>query len=140
MKAANPRFDYGAQTQEINFGPGQTAMDAQKFLTENKLFFPFGHSPTVGLGEFLLCGGQGWFFPGWGLTSDRWITQLEVVTADGKIRICNRFENSDILWAARGAGMGFFGIVTKFCGRTTPAKTIYMTSWTFSGSLYMETM
>ena len=140
MKEVNPRFEYDEKTKQINFGPGQTSMDCQKFLTENNLFFPFGHSPTVGLGGFLLCGGQGWFFPGWGLTSDRWITQLEVVTSDGQIRICNRVENSDIFWAARGAGMGFFGIVTKFWGRTTPAKQLYMTSWTFSGSLYTEAL
>lgn len=136
MKGVNNRFEFDEQTCQINFGPGLTAKDAQDFLNPRNLFFPFGHSPTVGLGGFLLAGGQGWFFPGWGLTSDRWITQLEIVTADGEIKICNRYENSDLFWAARGAGMGFFAIVTRFWGRTAPAKKLYMLQWVFSGSKY----
>jgi len=138
MKAVNPRFEYDTETQLINFGPGLTVQDAQDFLTPRGLFFPFGHSPTVGLGGFLLAGGQGYFMQGWGLTSDRWITQIEMVTADGEIRICNRNENADLFWAARGGGMGFFGVVTKFWGRTSRAKTLYNTHWVFSADKYYE--
>ena len=70
--------------------------------------------------------------PGWGPTSERWITQFEWVTADCEIRLCNRDENADIFWAGRGAGMGFFGIVTKFWARTIPAKKVYHLDWVFS--------
>jgi len=136
LKGVNNHFEFDEHTRQISFGPGLTAKDAQDFLNPRNLFFPFGHSPTVGLGGFLLAGGQGWFFPGWGLTSDRWITQLEIVTANGEIKICNRYENADIFWAARGAGMGFFAIVTRFWGHTAPAKKLYMLQWVFSGSKY----
>jgi len=139
MKGVNPRFEYDPETQLINFGTGLTVQDAQEYLTPRGLFFPFGHAPTVGLGGFLLAGGQGYFMQGWGLTSDRWIVQIEMVTADGEIRICNRNENADLFWAARGGGMGFFGVVTKFWGRTARAKTLYNTHWVFSAEKYDET-
>lgn len=140
MKAVNSRFEYDPETELINFGPGQTVQDAQEFLTPRNLFFPFGHSPTVGLGGFLLAGGQGYFMQGWGMTADRWLVQLEIVTAEGEIRICNREENADLFWAARGGGMGFFGVVTKFWGRTMRAKQLFHTHWVFSGAHYEEAM
>jgi len=139
MKLVNPRFEYDPKTQLIDFGPGLTVQDAQDFLEPRKLFFPFGHSPTVGLGGFLLAGGQGYFMQGWGVTADRWLVQMEIVTADGEIRICNRNENSDLFWAARGGGMGFFGVVTKFWGRTARAKKLFHTHWVFSAHIYEET-
>jgi FAD/FMN-containing dehydrogenase len=140
MKNVNPRFEYDETTRLINFGPGQTVQDAQRFLTPRKLFFPFGHAATVGLGGFILAGGQGFFNPGWGMTADRWITQLEIITADGEIRLCNSKENADLFWAARGGGMGFFGVVTKFWARTTTAKTPYWLKWFFSGTVYEEAL
>jgi hypothetical protein len=140
MKAVNPRFEYDPETKLINFGPGMTVQDAQDFLTPRNLFFPFGHSPTVGLGGFLLAGGQGYFMQGWGMTADRWLVQMEVVTPDGEIRICNRNENADLFWAARGGGMGFFGVVTKFWGWTTRAKKLYHTHWVFSHALYDDAL
>jgi FAD/FMN-containing dehydrogenase len=138
MKNVNAKFEYDSETQLINFGPGLTVRGAQEFLTPLQLFFPFGHSPTVGLGGFLLAGGQGYFMQGWGMTADRWLIQMEIVTADGEIRICNREQNSDLFWAARGGGMGFFGVVTMFWGRTTRAKKLYNTHWVFSADIYED--
>jgi hypothetical protein len=140
MKNVNARFELDEKTRIINFGPGNTVQDAQTWLVSKKLFFPTGHAATVGLGGFLIAGGQGYFNPGWGMTSDRWIVQIELVTADGEIRICNVNENADLFWAARGGGMGFFAIVTKFWGRTTPAKTPYWQKWFFHGKDYYEAM
>jgi FAD binding domain len=138
LKGVNPRFEYDPETTFINFGPGQTVEQAQDYLTPRGLFFPFGHSPTVALGGFLLCSGQGYFMQGWGMTADRWLVQLEVVTADGEIRICNRKENTDLFFAARGGGMGFFAIVTKFWGRTSRARKLYDSNWVFKGEQYYE--
>jgi hypothetical protein len=140
MKNVNARFELDEKTRIINFGPGNTVQDAQTWLVSKKLFFPTGHAATVGLGGFLIAGGQGYFNPGWGMTSDRWIVQIELVTAAGEIRICNVKENADLFWAARGGGMGFFAIVTKFWGRTTPAKTPYWQKWFFHGKDYYEAM
>jgi FAD/FMN-containing dehydrogenase len=140
MKHVNARFEFDEKTRLVNFGPGQMVQDAQRWLTARNLFFPFGHAPTVGLGGFIIAGGQGFFNPGWGMTADRWVVQLELVTSDGEIRICNAKQNADLFWAARGGGMGFFAVVTKFWGRTTPAKTPYWMKWFFSGSQYDEAL
>ena len=39
---------------------------------------------------------------------------LEVVTADGEQIYCDPEHHPDLYWAARGAGPGFFGVVTSF--------------------------
>lgn len=43
---------------------------------------------------------QNW---GWACES---IIGIDVVTADGRELYCNNVENSDLFWAARGAGPG----------------------------------
>lgn len=82
MKNVNPRVEFDPKTHLNNFGPGQTVQDLQRYLTPRKLFFPTGHANSVGMGGFLTAGGQGYFNSGWGMTSDRWIVQIELVTAD----------------------------------------------------------
>ena len=46
---------------------------------------------------------------------------VDVVTADGELVRADASQNSDLYWAARGAGPGFFGVVTRFHLRTLPA-------------------
>jgi FAD/FMN-containing dehydrogenase len=81
--------------------------------------FPGGHCPSVGLGGFLLQGGQGWNCRtlGWACESVR---AIDIVTADGELVHASEDENTDLLWAARGAGPGFFGVVTRFHLRLHP--------------------
>lgn len=58
-------------------------------------------------------GGQGW---NWGLREGMAcfsIAAADIVTADGKLRHASPTENSDLYWAVRGAGPGFFGVVTR---------------------------
>ncbi|MBW8794496.1 MAG: FAD-binding oxidoreductase [Streptomyces sp.] len=82
-------------------------------------FFNGGHCPSVGIGGFLLQGGQGWNARGWGWAAEN-IVAIDVVTADGELVRAEESENSDLFWAARGAGPGFFGVVTRFHLRTRP--------------------
>ncbi|WP_046727772.1 FAD-binding oxidoreductase [Streptomyces humi] len=82
-------------------------------------FFNGGHCPSVGIGGFLLQGGQGWNARGWGWAAEN-IVAIDVVTADGELVRANETEHSDLFWAARGAGPGFFGVVTRFHLRTRP--------------------
>ncbi|MGY5055681.1 FAD-binding oxidoreductase [Streptomyces sp. 900105755] len=82
-------------------------------------FFNGGHCPSVGIGGFLLQGGQGWNARGWGWAAES-IVAIDVVTADGELVRADESENSDLFWAARGAGPGFFGVVTRFHLRTRP--------------------
>nr|WP_246336479.1 FAD-binding oxidoreductase [Flexivirga oryzae] len=91
--------------------------DLGPFLEERGRFFPGGHCPTVGIGGFLLQGGQGWNARGWGWAAE-YIIGIDVVTADGDLVHASETENTDLFWAARGSGPGFFGVVTRFHLRT----------------------
>jgi len=66
-------------------------------------FFPGGHCPTVGIGGFLLQGGQGWNARGWGWAAE-YVEAVDVVTASGELMRASTDENTDLYWAARGAG------------------------------------
>lgn len=50
---------------------------------------------------------------------------MEVVTADGSVVIASKEKRSDLSWAARGSGKGFFGVIMKFWGRTMAAKNLF---------------
>jgi FAD/FMN-containing dehydrogenase len=89
------------------------------FLEARGRFFPGGHCPTVGLGGFLLQGGQGWNARGWGWAAE-YVEAVDVVTASGELVRADAQQNSDLYWAARGAGPGFPGVVTRFHLRTLP--------------------
>lgn len=127
----NRSIEYDPATQEISFGPAVRVEEVSAKLAEVKRFFPHGHAATVGAGGFLLAGGQGWFVRGWGATCQQWITKIEVVVPDGRVLIASRTENQDIFWAARGSGLGFFGVVTKFWGRTIPSSILWERTFTF---------
>jgi FAD/FMN-containing dehydrogenase len=89
------------------------------YLSSRGRFFPGGHCPTVGIGGFLLQGGQGWNARGWGWAAE-YVEAIDVVTAEGELVRADATRNSDLYWAARGAGPGFFGVVTRFHLRTLP--------------------
>ncbi len=87
--------------------------DFGPFLREHGLVFPGGHCSTVGLGGYLLQGGQGWNSRQWGWGCEN-VLGVDVVTAAGELVHANADQNSDLYWAARGAGPAFFGVVTRF--------------------------
>ncbi|MER5184065.1 FAD-binding oxidoreductase [Streptomyces sp. NPDC002896] len=89
------------------------------YLGQFGRFFNGGHCPSVGIGGFLLQGGQGWNARGWGWAAEN-ITAIDVVTAEGELVRADETRNRDLFWAARGAGPGFFGVVTRFHLRTRP--------------------
>ena len=89
------------------------------YLAERGRFFVGGHCPTVGIGGFLLQGGQGWNARGWGWAAE-YVVAVDVVTADGELVRADATQNADLYWAARGAGPGFPGVVTRFHLQTRP--------------------
>jgi FAD/FMN-containing dehydrogenase len=101
------------------------------FLDRHRRMFPAGHCASVGLGGFLLQGGQGWNSRhyGWACQS---VVAIDVITADGKLVHADENEHSDLLWAARGAGPGFFGVVTRFYLRTYRKPQMAHDTWTFA--------
>ncbi|MFM1950604.1 MAG: hypothetical protein RL418_291, partial [Actinomycetota bacterium] len=85
----------------------------EPFLATKGRFFNGGHCPTVGIGGFLLQGGQGWCARGWGWAAER-VVAVDVVTADGDLVRADANQNQDLYWAARGAGPSFPGVVVRF--------------------------
>jgi FAD/FMN-containing dehydrogenase len=111
------KLDTGAMRAAV--GPGVTNGRLAAALQETSLGFPVGHSRTVSLGGYLLAGGLGWNPLVWGSASSN-VTEIEVVSADAEVIVANVDYNQELLWAARGAGPGFPGIVTRFQLRLHP--------------------
>jgi FAD/FMN-containing dehydrogenase len=107
--------------------PGVIGTDLNRALKAHGLFFPTGHCTSVGLGGFLLQGGFGWNSRLWGPACAS-VTAIDVVTADGELVHADASQNSDLYWAARGAGPGFFGAVTRFHLALKPRPKIMMNS------------
>ncbi|MGY1812597.1 FAD-binding oxidoreductase [Blastococcus sp. SYSU D00820] len=97
------------------------------FLAARGRFFGGGHCPTVGIGGFLLQGGQGYNARGWGWAAES-VVAVDVVTADGELVRADATRNSDLYWAARGAGPGFPGIVVAFHLATRPMPPVVVES------------
>lgn len=93
--------------------------DLSPWLEERGRFFNGGHCPSVGIGGFLLQGGQGWCARGWGWAAES-VVGVDVVTASGELVHASETENADLFWAARGSGPSFPGIVTRFHLQTMP--------------------
>jgi hypothetical protein len=111
---------YDDETGIVTAGPAvRGGADLDPLLAREERFFAGGHCPTVGIGGFLLQGGMGWNCRGWGWAAES-IDAIQVVTASGEIVWCDESANADLFWAARGAGPGFFGVVTAFKLRTRP--------------------
>jgi hypothetical protein len=94
-------------------GPGCLAGELNAALAKCQLFFPVAHAYTVGMGGFLLQGGFGWNSRANGLACQS-VIGIDVVLADGTLVHASEQENPELLWAARGAGPGFFGAVVRF--------------------------
>ncbi|QLE70403.1 FAD-binding oxidoreductase [Streptomyces rectiverticillatus] len=121
--------DPGSATAAV--GPAVTGEDLVKALAPYDLAFPVGHCPSIAVGGFLLSGGLGWNSRAWG-PSCADVLEFQAVTADGRTVTCSETENPDLFWAARGAGPGFFAVVTRFRLRLHPLPGAVMaTSLTF---------
>ena len=95
-------------------GPGvRGGQELGPFLRSHGLAFPGGHCSTVGLGGYLLQGGQGWNSRQWGWACEN-VLGVDVVTAAGELVHADAEHNAGLFWAARGSGPAFFGVVTRF--------------------------
>ncbi|WP_244537229.1 FAD-binding oxidoreductase [Methylobacterium pseudosasicola] len=93
--------------------------DIQKTLNPLGLAFPTGHCPQVKASGYFLGGGMAWNPTVWGFGAES-LEAIELVTAQGELITASETENADYFWAARGAGPGFFGIVTKYVLKLHP--------------------
>ena len=115
------RIDRDSMTAAV--GPGVRGNDLLELLAAQDLFFPAGHCPGVALGGYLLQGGFGWNGRVHGPACMS-VEAIDLVTANGEEVHASATENADLLWAARGAGPGFFGAVTRFHLRLYPRPEV----------------
>ena len=113
------RIEFDPETRVAIVEPGVRGRELNALLADHGLFFPSGHCPTVGLGGFLLQGGWGWLSRVIGPACMS-VIGVDVVTAEGELIHADEHVNTDWLWAARGSGAGYFGIVTRFHLRCHP--------------------
>jgi FAD/FMN-containing dehydrogenase len=128
MKSATIDVTSGTAT----VGAGLNQMEAVTKLGEAGFAAPTGTEGTVGLVGATLGGGFGLLTRNFGMASDNLIA-AEVVVASkadaAKAVIADEKNNSDLLWALRGAGNGNFGIVTSLTYKIHPlTQTIYVTA------------
>ena len=116
-RLTNISFDHSTGIAAVE--PGVKGRELDDVLASHGLFFPSGHCPTVGLGGFLLQGGWGWLSRLIGPACLS-VVAVDVVTSSGELIHADENENTDWLWAARGSGAGYFGVVTRFYLRCHP--------------------
>ncbi len=100
------------RAKRAHVGPGATLGDVDKETQAFGLAAPVGVNSTTGIAGLALGGGFGWITRKFGMTVDS-LRNVDIVTADGKLRPADADENSDLFWAIRGGG-GNFGVVTSF--------------------------
>jgi FAD/FMN-containing dehydrogenase len=103
-------------------GPGKGSGVLARELDAQGLFFPGGHC-DVCIGGYLLQGGFGWDSRVLGPACES-VIGLDVVTADGEQIHIDADNHPDLYWAARGAGPGFFAVVTSFHLRLYPKPPV----------------
>lgn len=91
---------------------GATWSDLDRETQMFGLAAPGGVVSSTGIGGLTLQGGLGWLRRKYGASVDS-VKSVEIVTADGQIRIASATQNPDLFWAVRGAGNNF-GVVTRF--------------------------
>ncbi|TVL91523.1 FAD-binding oxidoreductase [Streptomyces sp. SAJ15] len=104
-------IDTAAATAVVQ--PGVVGAELAGELATRGLAFPAGHCGNVAVGGYLLSGGLGWNSGQWG-PACAGVRGIDAVTADGAVVHCDENEHSELFWAARGAGPGFFAVVTAF--------------------------
>ncbi|MHC3475197.1 FAD-binding oxidoreductase [Streptomyces sp. 7R007] len=109
-------------------------------LAAEGLVFPSGHCPSVGVGGFLIGGGYGWNSRALGPACFS-VEAVDVVLADGTLAHATDESHPDLMWAVRGAGPGFFAVVTRFHLRVYPAyERILRSAYVFPYDLRDEVL
>jgi len=128
MKSAT--IDMASSTATL--GAGLNQMEAVTELGKAGLAAPTGTEGSVGLVGATLGGGFGLLTRTFGMASDNLIAAEVVVASDdggAEAIIADEQNNTDLLWALRGAGNGNFGIVTSLTYKVHPlTQTIYVTA------------
>ncbi len=120
------------QARTATVQPGCLLGEVDRETQRHGLATPFGFVSEVGVAGLTLGGGLGYLTRRFGWTVDN-LLEVEIVTADGRIRRASREENADLFWGIRGAGANL-GVVTSFTFRLHEVgPTVYggLIAWPF---------
>lgn len=107
-----------AGVHAVHVGSGAMWIDAYHAVTSvGGRYVQGGGCTTVGCAGFAGGGGFGNFSKAFGTGASNML-EAEVVTADGKIRVVNAYQDPELFWALKGGGGGSFGVVTRLTFRT----------------------
>ncbi|KAK2757092.1 hypothetical protein FQN54_005061 [Arachnomyces sp. PD_36] len=126
------QFSLDESTNEATIGPGSSLGDVDiQLYNAGERAMTHGVCPGIGFGGHVTIGGLGPTERQWGTALDH-IQEAEIVLADGSIVRASDTQNSDLLFAVKGAAAGF-GIVTEFKVRTQQAPGLAVSySYTFN--------
>ncbi|MEW7988179.1 MAG: FAD-binding oxidoreductase [Candidatus Thiodiazotropha sp.] len=125
-------LDIDQQQKIASVQPGVRSDQLVRAAREKGLSFPVPHCTSVGISGFVMGGGIGWNYPQNGGMATFSIVGAEVITANGERLIVSENHHSDLLWAVRGAGPGFFAVVTRlFLKLYSVPKSIMASSYIF---------
>lgn len=123
--------DIDTATQTVWAGPGVFSERLNGLLFKKGLSFPSAHTGFVTIGGFLLGGGMGWNMPARGMACGS-VLAAEVMLADGRVVMASATENTDLYWALRGVGPGFFGLVLRYQLKLYPAPKIIKNTYFYT--------
>ncbi|THH02380.1 hypothetical protein EW145_g6755 [Phellinidium pouzarii] len=118
----------------VTTGTGTPWADVYDFADENNITVIGGYHQTI-------AAGGGWFMGGghsvlsqvYGLGVDR-VLQVKIVTPDGKVRVVNECQDSDLFWALRGGGGSTFGVVLDVTYKAESQLTLQVASLAFNAT------
>ncbi|GAA0709304.1 FAD-dependent oxidoreductase [Dyella marensis] len=85
--------------------------------TQARRYVQGGGCATVGVAGLVQSGGFGSFSKGFGSAAGN-LLEAEIVTADGKLRVVNAYNDPELFWGIKGGGGGSLGVVTRLTLRT----------------------
>jgi hypothetical protein len=105
--------DPAARTARVQ--PGCLLQDVDRATQGHGLATVLGFVSDTGVAGLTLGGGFGYLSRRFGWAVDN-LLEVEIVTADGRLRRAGPEEHADLFWSIRGAGHNF-GVVTEFVFR-----------------------
>lgn len=108
-------FSIDEENMQASVQPALTSYFFYEHLAKRGLIFPVPECLSVSMGGYLLGGGYASMGFSWGDGPACYsVIAADVILADGRKVTASKDENTDLFWAIRGIGPGFFGVVTSF--------------------------
>lgn len=120
---------YDPQTKVASVGTGARWLDVYVELEKQGVTVTGGRQGIVGVGGFVLGGGNSWYTPRTGFTCDT-VVNFEIVLPTGELINANSSSHKD-LWRALKGGSSNYGVVTRFDLETIPTSNLSVTTRTF---------